>query len=80
MGTILKTINSSHSTDELLNPKEVHKLLKCSLPLVYKMADRGQLPCIRWDCPGEGRRKHNMMLRFKRADILEFIEKHYRST
>jgi len=39
---------------ELLDAKEVKRILKCSLPLVYKMAERGQIPCVRWQCPGNG--------------------------
>jgi hypothetical protein len=43
--------------DDLLDAKQVKKLLRVSLPLVYKMAERGQLPCIRWECPGEWRQE-----------------------
>jgi len=64
--------------EELLNPKDVKKILKCSLPLVYKMADRGQLPCVRWECPGEGKRKKST-LRFELAAIRAFIENHRRN-
>lgn len=63
--------------NQLLTPKEVQRLLKCSLPLVYKLADRGQLPCVRWPCPGEGTEKPRTMVRFKTKDVLEFIEKNY---
>ena len=31
----------------LLVAKDVKKILRCSLPLVYKLAERGQLPCVR---------------------------------
>ena len=61
----------------LLSAKEVKKILRCSLPLVYRMADRGQLPCVRWECPGVGKRKKSMV-RFSPEDIREFIEKHRR--
>jgi len=64
--------------ETLLDAREVKIILRCSLPLVYKMADRGQLPCIRWECPGEGERKPRAMLRFKKEDIFKFIEKHYK--
>jgi len=64
---------------ELLKPQEVKKLLKCSLPWVYKAADRGLLPCVRIPCPGEGERLKTMV-RFKRNDIFDFIEKHYSTT
>ena len=65
----------THGND-ILTAKEVHKILKVSLPLVYRMADRGQLPCVRWNCPGEGTEKPRTMVRFKLADIQEFIENH----
>ena len=63
----------------LLDAKEVRQILKCSLPLVYKMAERGQIPCIRWECPGEGAKKPRMMVRFKKADVFQFIQKHYKA-
>jgi len=65
---------------ELLTPKDVKKILRCSLPLVYKMADRGQLPCVRWECPREGRERPRTTVRFKLDDVKAFIEKHYAST
>ena len=66
--------------NEILTAKEVHKILKVSLPLVYRMADRGQLPCVRWDCPGEGTEKPRTMVRFKMTDIQEFIENNSSAT
>lgn len=64
----------------LFDANDVRRLLRCSLPLVYKMAQRGQLPCIRWECPGKGNEKQRTMIRFKRKDIFDFIEKHYQTT
>jgi hypothetical protein len=61
--------------DFLLTPKDVQKMLKVSLTLVYRMADRGQLPCVRWDSPGEGKRKKTVV-RFERDAVLEFIKQH----
>jgi hypothetical protein len=61
--------------DELLKPAQVSKILKCSLALVYKMADRGQLPCVRWKCPGSGERKKSMV-RFEANEVVRFIEEH----
>jgi predicted DNA-binding transcriptional regulator AlpA len=61
--------------DDLLDAKQVRKILRCSLPLVYKMADRGQLPCVRWECPGEGARKKTVV-RFEQEAVREFIERH----
>jgi hypothetical protein len=61
--------------DDLLDAKQVKKLLRVSLPLVYKMAERGQLPCIRWECPGSGTRKKTVV-RFELESVMAFIEKH----
>ena len=66
--------------EPLLDASEVRRLLKCSLPLIYKMAERGQIPCIRWECPGEGKKKSRCMVRFKQKDVFNFIEKHYQTT
>jgi len=63
--------------EELLDAKEVKKILKCSLPLVYKMADTGELPCFRRVCPGVGNKKPRTMVRFKESDVIDFIENHY---
>ena len=64
----------------LFDANDVRRLLRCSLPLVYKMAQRGQLPCVRWECPGEGQKKPRAMVRFKREDVFKFIENHYQTT
>jgi hypothetical protein len=64
--------------DELLSPKDVRKILKCSLPLIYKMASRGQLPCVRWSAPGEGKRKKTTV-RFELEAVRAFIEAHRRN-
>ena len=61
----------------LLNARDVSKILRCSVPHVYKMADRGQLPCIRWDCPGNGEKRLRSVVRFKMEDVLQFMENHY---
>ena len=65
--------------EPLLDAKEVRKILKCSLPLVYKMAERGQLPCVRWECPGDGKKRTKTSVRFKMSDVLGFIERHYKA-
>jgi predicted DNA-binding transcriptional regulator AlpA len=64
---------------ELLNARDVSKLLKVSLPLVYRMAEREQLACVRWECPGEGEEKPRTMVRFKLEDVRDFIEEHYKT-
>jgi hypothetical protein len=63
--------------ESLLTAKDVQRIFKCSLPLVYKMAERGQIPCVRWKCPGNGGRSKTIV-RFKKSDILRFIENNYR--
>jgi len=70
--------NTSVEINEpLLNANEVKRLLKCSLPLIYKMAQQGQIPCIRWKCPGRGKEKPRTMVRFKQQDVFNFIQNHY---
>lgn len=66
--------------EKLLAAKEIKQILNCSLPLVYKMAERGQLPCVRWKCPAENGKRPKTMVRFKQSDVMEFIEKHYTTT
>ena len=65
---------------ELLTAKDVKQILKCSLPLVYKLAERGQIPCVRWECFGNGEAKQKTMVRFKLNDVLNFIERNYETT
>ena len=67
---------SRTKVEPLLNAQDVKRLLKCSLPLVYKLSKRGQIPCVRWQCPGQGNKS---MLRFKAKDVFDFIEKHYKT-
>ena len=62
---------------DLLDARQVKRILKISLPLVYRMAERGQIPCVRWKCPGEGEKKPRTMVRFKQEDVFNFIENHY---
>jgi excisionase family DNA binding protein len=62
---------------ELLDAKEVKRILKVSLPFVYKLAERGQLPCVRIPCMGDGERARTVV-RFKLADVQAFVEQHYR--
>ncbi|MGA2938696.1 MAG: helix-turn-helix domain-containing protein [Syntrophobacteraceae bacterium] len=63
---------------QLLTPAEVKKMLKCSLPWIYKAASTGVLPCVRIPCPGIGEKRKKDMVRFKQEDIFVFIENHYR--
>ena len=66
-------------TEPLLDAKDIRKLLKISLPLVYKLAKENRLPCIRIPCPGKGTEKPRMILRFKQGDVFKFIENHYQA-
>jgi len=65
---------------ELLPPKEVQVTLKCSLAYVYKLVDRGHLPCVSFPNMGEGIEKPRSMIRFKRSDVVKFIDEYYTST
>jgi predicted DNA-binding transcriptional regulator AlpA len=69
----------SPAIEVLLTARDVKQSLGCSLPLVYKMAERGQLPCVRWECPGDGTTKPRTMVRFRQSDVMRFIEDHYRN-
>jgi predicted DNA-binding transcriptional regulator AlpA len=61
--------------NNLLKAKDVAQILCCSQALIYKMAERGQLPCVRWECPGNGT-KAKMMLRFEASAVQAFIKDH----
>jgi predicted DNA-binding transcriptional regulator AlpA len=63
--------------DPLLDAKQVKQLLRCSLPFVYKLAERGQIACIRIPCQTLGTRRKELV-RFKHEDVTRFIEAHYR--
>jgi excisionase family DNA binding protein len=65
---------ASNQIEALLTPKEVASIFKCSLPLVYKWASNGRLRSIRVPCPGEGEKKKREMVRFDKADIIQFIQ------
>ena len=66
--------------DPLMDAKDVKRMLKVSLPLVYKLAEQGRLPCVRIPCPGEGQVKPRSLVRFKMKDVYAFIEAHYQQT
>jgi predicted DNA-binding transcriptional regulator AlpA len=70
-----KAMMETNITPPLLDAKEVKTILRCSLPLIYKMADRGQIPCVRIPCSGKGKPKS--LLRFKKIDVINFIENNY---
>lgn len=69
---------SDQMMEPLLDAKEVKQLLNCSLALVYKMAERGQIPCVRIPCPGSGT-KSKTLVRFKKGDVFNLIEHYYQT-
>jgi hypothetical protein len=74
---ITEAMVSTQDIQPLLDAKEVKRLLRCSLPLVYKLADQKRLPCVRIPCPGNGTKKRQNMVRFRLCDVLKFVEDHY---
>lgn len=60
----------------LLKASDVARILGCSRALVYRLAERGQLPCVRWECPGKGTKKPRSLVRFELERIREFVEDH----
>ena len=67
-------------TEPLADAKDVKRMLKVSLPLVYKLAENGRLPCVRIPCPGNGKVKPRTLVRFKMKDVYAFIEAHYNNS
>ena len=63
--------------DDLLKPKQVSKLLGVSPAMVYKLAEKGKLSCVRFPSCGQVYGKGT--LRFKPEDIRAFIEQHYQN-
>ena len=63
-------------TTELLTPKDVKKILKCSLPQVYRLADRGLIGVVRF--PSAIENGGRGMVRFKVEDVFDFTESNYR--
>jgi excisionase family DNA binding protein len=62
--------------EPLLTAKDVKRVLNVALPTVYKMVERGQLPCIQWESNGPGSKT---TVRFRKQDILNFIESHIKN-
>jgi hypothetical protein len=77
VGEFSKEMGPAQKIEPLLDAKEVKRLLKCSLPFVYKLACEGRIPCVRLECPGEGTAKLRTMVRFKLQDVIALIEEHY---
>jgi hypothetical protein len=66
--------------DDLLTPKETKAMFKCSQAYVYKLYERGHLPAVVMPNMGEGTEKPRSMIRFKRSDVVKFIDDHYTTT
>jgi hypothetical protein len=64
----------------LLTPKDVQKILKCSLSFVYKLANTGRVPAICIPSLEMGEKNHKHLIRFKFADVKDFVESHYQKT
>ena len=75
--TVVTMNQQGEQIEPLMKPKEVGRLLNCSLPWVYKAAGQGLIPCIRIPCSGEGGAKPRFLVRFRRKDVFDFIENHY---
>lgn len=61
----------TETIETLLKPTEAARILNVSRPYVYRMAEKGLLPCVRW--PGTGEKT---VLRFLKDDVLKFISDH----
>ena len=60
--------------DKLLTAKEFQAILKCSPAYPYRLADAGRIASLKIPMEGNSDR---MMLRFKKADVDEFLREHY---
>lgn len=71
-------MNTEHNIElePLLDAKAVQKLLGISRAFVYRLADRGQLPCVRWESEGHTK----SVVRFKLSDVKAFIEANYQKS
>ena len=79
-GRVVQSGDQKNLDETLLDARDVSRLLKCSVPLIYKMVGRGQISSIKWKCPGVGTKKPRTMVRFRKDDIFDFIERNYRAT
>jgi hypothetical protein len=64
---------------KLLKPSDVSRILNCSTSYIYKLADAGLLPCIRFSVPTTGKRKKETV-RFYPQDVEIFQKDHYSIT
>jgi excisionase family DNA binding protein len=57
--------------EDLLNAKQVAKILNISLPFVYKLAATGQLPPVKFGADDSCK-----AVRFEYDDLVQFIKDH----
>lgn len=69
-------MGNKENLDQLLKPEQVAKILQTSKGYPYLLAKRGLLPSIQIPSPSKDR-KTKCLLRFKKSDVLNFIEKYY---
>ena len=63
-----------NNDDYLMNAEDAAELLACSIPYVYKLAQRGKITAVRWPrLNSEGETK-GYFLRYQKSDLLKFIE------
>jgi hypothetical protein len=65
--------------EELLDAKQVKKILNCSMSFVYKLVTHERLPCVRIKGLYENGKRGKDVIRFKESDIWNFIDKHYQT-
>jgi len=68
--------NHFDTDDYLLNAEDVAETLSCSLPYVYKLNERGHIPAVRWPRLNDKGVASSYFLRFKKSDVMNFIENH----
>jgi len=73
----IKPKSQENAIPELLRAEDVRKILKVSLPYVHKLAERHKLPSVRY--PGLGKKGKKEVVRFRKDDVLSFVNQHYKA-
>jgi hypothetical protein len=60
--------------EELITPKDVQKVFRCSLPYVYKLASVGRLRHVRIPAVEDPGKKRKNVIRFRKQDVIDFID------
>jgi hypothetical protein len=75
MNKYIKSIEElSKDIEELVTPKDVQKVFRCSLPYVYKLAETKRLRCVRIPSVEPAGRKRKNVIRFRKQDVMDFID------